>query len=433
MKKIIFLTGYSISHIYPLETMIKFLKNKYELYIICTYKNKWLLEKWGVNVIIYPEKYWKCKHENKIKSKREDNELLYQNESIQEKYISFLQNDALSTFNFYEDVVQFLKKTINEINPSVVFKDSTDIYWDVIRKEFNSIKTIGFITNNLYSWKYLQNKEILLHFLGILDIEKELSPVFIDNFKDIIDDIYKQISLQLGERFLRSYYQYDPQEEVNIIFSMPFFQPIESLEQKYNNYIVTPQLENFTVESIIPQKLITFIGQEKVIYISTGSFITKNIEYYIKLIQLLTYDQTNKIIISGGKQTDEINKYILENSLEDNAIVFQHVPQKYVLSNCKLFISTGGFNSVKEAIYFKVPMLVIPITCEQRLNGLIIEKLGIGHTLYKRNQKTIDILIKDLLDNESFSQKLQYYSNNIIDNDMNYKCFKEIEEWITNE
>lgn len=178
---------------------------------------------------------------------------MYQNESIQEKYISFLQNDALSTFNFYEDVVQFLKKTINEINPSVVFKDSTDIYWDVIRKEFNSIKTIGFITNNLYSWKYLQNKEILLHFLGILDIEKELSPVFIDNFKDIIDDIYKQISLQLGERFLRSYYQYDPQEEVNIIFSMPFFQPIESLEQKYNNYIVTPQLENFTVESIIPQ------------------------------------------------------------------------------------------------------------------------------------------------------------------------------------
>lgn len=214
---------------------------------------------------------------------------------------------------------------------------------------------------------------------------------------------------------------------------MPFFQPIESLEQKYNNYIVTPQIENFAIESIISQKLKTFIGQEKVIYISTGSFITKSIEYYVKLIQLLIYDQTNKIIISGGKQAEEINKYIQENSLEDNVFVSQHVPQKYVLSNCKLFICTGGFNSVKEAIYFKVPMLVIPITCEQRLNGLIIEKLRIGHTLYMRNQKTVDILIEDLLDNECFSQKLQYYSNNVIDNDMNYKYFNKIDEWITND
>lgn len=431
--KIIFLTGYSISHIYPLETIIKFLKDKYELYIICTDKNKWLPEKWEVNVVVYPEKYWKCKYENKIKSQKGNNELLVPKESIQEQYISFLKNDALSTFNFFEDVVQFLKKTINEINPAVVFKDSTDIYWDAIRNEFNSIKTIGFITNNLYSWKYLKNKEILLHFLGILDIEKILSPEFIANFKNIIDDIYKKISLQLEERSLRSYYQYDPQEEVNIIFSMSFFQPIESLEKKHTNYIVTPQLENFAVESIIPQKLKTFIGQEEVIYISTGSFITKNIEYYVKLIQLLIYNQTNKIIISGGKQSEEINKYIQENSLENNVIVFQHVPQKYVLSNCKLFICTGGFNSVKEAIYFKVPMLVIPITCEQRLNGLIIEKLKIGHTLYMRNQETIDILIKDLLDNECFSQKLQYYSNKVIDNDMNYKCFNEIDEWITNE
>lgn len=430
--KIVFLTGYSISHIYPLETIIKFLQTKHELYIICTDKNKWLPEKWGVNVIIYPEKYWKCKYENEIKSQTEI-ELPNLNKTIEEQYISFLKRDALSTFNFFEDVVHFLKKIINEIKPSVVFKDSTDIYWDTIRDEFNSIKTIGFITNNLYSWKYLQNKENLLHFLGVLDVEKELSPKFIDNFKDIIDDIYNQLSLKLGERFLRSYYQYDPHEEVNIIFSMPFFQPIESLEQKYRNYIVTPQLENFAIETIIPQKIIDFIGKEKVIYISTGSFITKNIDYYIKLIQLLNYDQTNKIIISGGKQTLEINKYIQENSLESNVIVFEHVPQKYVLSNCKLFICTGGFNSIKEAIFFKVPMLVIPITCEQRLNGLIIEKLRIGHTLYKRNQKTIDILIDDLLYNKSFSQNLLYYCNNIIDNNSNYKYFEEIDEWITDE
>lgn len=108
--RIIFLTGYSISHIYPLETIIKFLKDKYELYIICTDKNKWLPEEWGVDVVVYPEKYWKCKYGNKIKSQRENNELLTSNESIQEQYISFLKNDALSTFNFYEDVILFLKK-----------------------------------------------------------------------------------------------------------------------------------------------------------------------------------------------------------------------------------------------------------------------------------------------------------------------------------
>lgn len=79
-------------------------------------------------------------------------------------------------------------------------------------------------------------------------------------------------------------------------------------------------------------------------------------------------------------------------------------------------------------------MLIIPITCEQRLNGLIIEDLGIGYTLYKKSQEKLDKIINIILNkNENILKNLDKYSSLIIESEHNLNCFKEIDKWITNE
>lgn len=428
---ILIITGYSISHIYPLESLILFLKKKYNISIICTQKNEWLPKKWNINTIVYPKKYWQCKYKDELINY---DQLIKNYSDIKQQYLCYLEKDILTTLNHFEEVEIFLKNVMNTANPDIVIKDSTDIYWDIIKENYPDVKTIGFITNNLYSWNYLHDRNNLIHFLGIVDIEKQLGDTFIENFENILKNIYTKIVNQKKEIVPRLYYQYDPNERVNIIFSMPFFQPIQSLNKMNKNFIITPELENFKTESNIPLDLINFIDNKKIIYISTGSFITKNIEYYIKLIQFLSSKCKNKIIISAGKQAEYLQKYVKDSSPDKKVYISSYIPQKYVLSQSCLFISTGGFNSIKEAIYFKVPMLIIPITCEQRLNGLIIEDLGIGYTLYKKSQEKLDKIINIILNkNENILKNLDKYSSLIIESEHNLNCFKEIDKWITNE
>ena len=46
--------------------------------------------------------------------------------------------------------------------------------------------------------------------------------------------------------------------------------------------------------------------------------------------------------------------------------LFGVIPQKFILSKTDVFITSGGHNSILEAIYYKVPMLITPISSEQR-------------------------------------------------------------------
>ncbi|MBC1385551.1 glycosyltransferase [Listeria innocua] len=81
--------------------------------------------------------------------------------------------------------------------------------------------------------------------------------------------------------------------------------------------------------------------------------------------------------------------------------------QKYVLSKADLFITHGGMNSIMEAISNEVPMLLNPITPEQRINSLIVNNKKIGITNYKRDKwKTTGEAIEDLLNNSMYKSNI---------------------------
>ena len=65
-------------------------------------------------------------------------------------------------------------------------------------------------------------------------------------------------------------------------------------------------------------------------------------------------------------------------NIPSNIWTYSYVPQLEVLQHTDLFITHGGMNSVNEAMYYGVPMLVMPVINDQPLNAAQVEKLKLG-------------------------------------------------------
>jgi MGT family glycosyltransferase len=61
-----------------------------------------------------------------------------------------------------------------------------------------------------------------------------------------------------------------------------------------------------------------------------------------------------------------------------NCIVRPRLPQTALLPHMDLFISHGGLNSVMESLYDGVPLVVLPLTLEQRLTAVRVAQLRLG-------------------------------------------------------
>lgn len=57
------------------------------------------------------------------------------------------------------------------------------------------------------------------------------------------------------------------------------------------------------------------------------------------------------------------------------------LPLPALLRDCDLFITHGGFNSIKEAVNAGTPMLVVPIASDQHYSADRVEALGIGRVI----------------------------------------------------
>lgn len=78
-----------------------------------------------------------------------------------------------------------------------------------------------------------------------------------------------------------------------------------------------------------------------------------------------------------------------------NVIAVKVAPQLGLLKKAAVMVNHGGTNSVKECIYFGVPMVAIPLQYDQPDIGRLVEAHGVGYTLPPR-EVSADTLLTGL-------------------------------------
>ena len=133
---------------------------------------------------------------------------------------------------------------------------------------------------------------------------------------------------------------------------------------------------------------------EKTVYISMGT-VNQDKEFYRNCIHAL--GQTDwQVIISMGTNTEHFEK------IPENIQIHQSVDQMAVLSIADAFITHCGMNSVSEALYYEVPLVLFPQTTEQEAVAGRTEELGAGIRLKSIEGKDIKEALETIMNEPSY-------------------------------
>lgn len=149
---------------------------------------------------------------------------------------------------------------------------------------------------------------------------------------------------------------------------------------------------------------------KKVVLVSPGSQISAYSERVIKLYKLLikcAKQLPNYHFIFSIGQVISLSDI---GEISTNVSVFKWVPQVELLQHVSLAIIHGGWGSVKECIYYGVPMLVIPMGRDQFDTAERIKtyNLGLCGDLTSLSVEMILSMINHLINNDIFQTKIDH-------------------------
>ena len=159
---------------------------------------------------------------------------------------------------------------------------------------------------------------------------------------------------------------------MNIVYTTKHFQPFAEVFDDTFKFVgpsIVARSDTSTFSFEAP-------GETPVIYISLGTVFNEKADFYRTCYQAFA-GIGRTVVLSVGKRTN----IAALGTMPRNFIVQEFVPQLELLQRTALFVTHGGMNSVSEALYYGVPLVVIPQSADQNLVGQRIEQLGAGKAL----------------------------------------------------
>ena len=205
------------------------------------------------------------------------------------------------------------------------------------------------------------------------------------------------INLSLGDTLINK-------EGLNIVYTSKQMEP-DIFQTEKSFVFVGPSLFFKKEQTDFP---FDKLDGRKVIYISLGTLHNNNSSFYSTCIEAFTDSEFN-VVISVGNQIHP-NEF---SDLPNNFIIRQSVPQQKLLEKVELFITHAGMNSVNEAIYCGVPMLLLPHQFEQKMIAQKVEEMGIGNIMNIKkviSTKLFDNAVKLMSNPEYKNQAIKYKS-----------------------
>ena len=164
-------------------------------------------------------------------------------------------------------------------------------------------------------------------------------------------------------------------QPLNIIFTSREFQP--GSQAFGEEYVFVgpsiPPLRDDGCEFPFDQ-----LDARPLIYVSLGTTFHDAPAFYRACFEALGRGPWQVVLSTGGA----------DQHLEpwpDNLFVRPYVPQLAMLEHTSVFVTHGGMNSANEALYFGVPLVVVPQRGDQHMVGARVAELGAGLSISPRD------------------------------------------------
>jgi hypothetical protein len=293
-----------------------------------------------------------------------------------------------------ESMVEWMVRQIEQEQPDLLIHDSVCL-WGMMCGRVLNMPTISSITTFvLEGIKISWSPRLLLHML----------PNALPVLPKIIN-ARRRLTQKYGKHSLPKNL-FPAVGDLNIVFTSRAFQPATSfIDERF--CFVGPSINAAMREGNFSFEQLT---RRPVIYISLGT-IHSRITFYRQCFTAFR-DYPAQFILCIGNQTD----IAALGEIPNNFMVRNSVPQLEVLQQVDLFITHGGMNSINEALYYGVPMVIIPQQLEQYFNGLqvvaqnagimLADPLRFGHITTHDLRAAVDKLIHDNQHYKSAAQRI---------------------------
>lgn len=182
-----------------------------------------------------------------------------------------------------------------------------------------------------------------------------------------------------------------------VVYTSPQFQPCtETFSEKYA----------FVGPSIRPAVDAVEKIREKMVYISMGTVNNDMMALYKDCIAVFA-DMPYQIILSVGNLVD-MEQF---RKLPENVQVYAYMDQIAVLQKADVFVTHCGMNSASEALYFGVPLVMVPQTAEQGAVATRTLQLGAGYLVEKTSAREIFDGVEAVLGDDSYQKHAQIIGN----------------------
>ncbi|MDQ2887665.1 MAG: hypothetical protein M3Y39_16455 [Chloroflexota bacterium] len=160
--------------------------------------------------------------------------------------------------------------------------------------------------------------------------------------------------------------------DLNLVYTSRLFQPLADSFDAQRFQFVGPCLRTPSEQTAFPLEA---LDGRPVLYISLGTVYTDRLAFFQACLQAFARSRWQVVMAIGNVPRPALGP------IPDNFLVQAFVPQLDLLPRTTLFITHGGMNSVNEALFYDIPLLVVPQWADQFWIARRAAELGAAEVL----------------------------------------------------